>query len=238
MGKSKRLAAQSQSMVTAAGPWADSDRRWKGDTYILRDKAWLSRARPWNFPEASARMSTRRGAAACGIWPHCNTQLVEMYLKQPWTSQPAPPSPWPAGKSGWAGEEWQQCGHVEMTRSYAFWRKKKSHIHHPPGSPRRRRGGGQERAGTFSGRVLVTVTKQSSGDSGRMQGLRSQASLNKLDDLGEEGPSWRLSNGWIWGRHTIKDDTLVGGWEGEERGQNLGFCSLSSSGPPFLNSLP
>lgn len=73
-----------------------------------------------------------------------------------------------------------------------------------------------------------------------MQGLRSQASFNKLDDLGEEGPSWRLtflSNGWIWGRHTIKDDSPVGGWEGEERGRNLGFCSLASSGPQFLSSI-
>lgn len=110
---------------------------------------------------------------------------------------------------------------------------------HPPPSriTKETRGGGQGRAGTFNGRVLVTVTKQSSGDSGRMRGLRSQASFNKLDDLGEEGPSWRLSNGWIWGRHTIKDDTLVGGWEGEERGQNLGFCSLASSRPPFLSSI-
>jgi len=30
----------------------------------------------------------------------CNTQLVDMYLKQPWTPQPAPACLWPAGKSG------------------------------------------------------------------------------------------------------------------------------------------
>lgn len=225
MGKSKRLATQiavcSNCSQTLGWPVTGVAKVTYTSSETKHDSAQPDRG---IFPRLSGIFSQDvNKERSCGMWhlPHCNTQLVEMYLKQP-----HPPPGLPANQDEWVRNGSNVASWDDQELCLLALKKKKSYIHLPPGSPRRWRGG-QGRAGSFSGRVLVTVTKQSSGDSGRMQELRSQASLNKWDDQGEEGPSWRLtflSNGWIWGRHTIKHDTLVGVGKGRKGVRILDFA--------------